>query len=228
MFTFPVGFLAQDDPYTQNDPYWNNVSLLLPMTGTNGSTTFTDYSPTPKTITANGNAQISTAQSKFGNGSGYFDGSGDFLSGNLGSESFNIRTDSYTIEGFAYRTDTGSSFIIVASQGNDFYPLQMFNNIWYVGDGTINTLAVSGQTPALNTWTYMALTFNGTTYRLYKDGVLIGSSTALLKNYTYSNFQIGARTAQGLYSLGHLNHVRFTKGIVRDVSVVPTAPFPIG
>ena len=60
------------------DPFFNKVSLLLPMTGSNGSTTFSDDSPSPKTATANGNAQISTALEAGGNG--YFDGTGDYLS----------------------------------------------------------------------------------------------------------------------------------------------------
>jgi hypothetical protein len=61
------------------DPVFNNVSLLLHGNGTNGSTTITDNSPTPKTVTAVGNAQISTAQSKFGGASIAFDGTGDYL-----------------------------------------------------------------------------------------------------------------------------------------------------
>lgn len=63
-----------------SDGLYLNVSVLLRMEGTNGSTTFIDSSPSPQTITANGNAQISTAQSKFGESSGLFDGSGDYLS----------------------------------------------------------------------------------------------------------------------------------------------------
>ena len=64
--------------FRRKDPYWDNVVLLLPMTGANGSTTFTDYSSTPKTITVNGNAQISTAESRFG-GSSAFSGSTGYL-----------------------------------------------------------------------------------------------------------------------------------------------------
>jgi hypothetical protein len=53
------------DPNT--DPNFANVSLLLYGNGINGSTSITDNSPSPKTVTAVGNAQISTAkQSKFG------------------------------------------------------------------------------------------------------------------------------------------------------------------
>jgi hypothetical protein len=65
--------------YAPVDEYYDNVSLLLYGNGTNGSTTITDNSPSPKTVTAVGNAQISTAQSKFGGASIAFDGTGDYI-----------------------------------------------------------------------------------------------------------------------------------------------------
>jgi hypothetical protein len=65
--------------WPSEDPYYGNVSLLLRGNGTNGSTTIIDSSPSPKTVTAFGNAQISTAQSKFGGSSIAFDGTGDYL-----------------------------------------------------------------------------------------------------------------------------------------------------
>ncbi len=49
-----------------------NTKLLLHCNGTDGSTTFTDSETTPKTVTAQGSAQIDTAQSKFGGASGLF------------------------------------------------------------------------------------------------------------------------------------------------------------
>jgi hypothetical protein len=45
--------------YAPVDEYYDSVSLLLYGNGTNGSTTITDNSPSPKTVTAVGNAQIS-------------------------------------------------------------------------------------------------------------------------------------------------------------------------
>ena len=79
---------------TPVDPQFGSVSLLLHGDGANGSTTIVDSSPTPKTVTAFGDAQISTAQSKFGGASIAFDGTGDYLSANdgdlvLGTGSFN-------------------------------------------------------------------------------------------------------------------------------------------
>lgn len=48
--------------------------LLLSMNGLDASTTFTDESATPHTMTAVSPAQIDTDQKKFGSGSGIFDG----------------------------------------------------------------------------------------------------------------------------------------------------------
>jgi len=42
--------------------------LLLHCDGTDAATTFTDSSPSAKSVTANGNAQVDTAQQKFGTG----------------------------------------------------------------------------------------------------------------------------------------------------------------
>jgi len=49
-------------------------SLLLHGDGVNNSTTIIDSSSVPKTVTALGDARISTAQSKFGVSSIFFDG----------------------------------------------------------------------------------------------------------------------------------------------------------
>ena len=59
---------------------WDKLVLGLHCDGTNGSTTFTDVKG--KTVTANGNAQISTAQYPALTGktsSALFDGTGDYL-----------------------------------------------------------------------------------------------------------------------------------------------------
>jgi len=57
------------------------TKIMLHNNGIDASTTFIDYSYSPKTVTANGNAQIDTAQKKFGTGSCLLDASsGTFLS----------------------------------------------------------------------------------------------------------------------------------------------------
>lgn len=58
---------------------WTAVKLQLHFEGADASTTFTDSSASARTATVNGDAQIDTAQFKFGNASGLFDGTGDYL-----------------------------------------------------------------------------------------------------------------------------------------------------
>lgn len=60
-------------------PDYSKVSLLLPMTGSNGGTTFTDHSPSPKTVTRGGNTLTVTDQSQYYGSSAYFDGAGGYL-----------------------------------------------------------------------------------------------------------------------------------------------------
>src|SRR3990167_7415815 len=89
------GGIISIPPYTI-DSY---TKLLLHMDGTNGSTTFTDE--IGKTVTANGNAQISTAQYAplTGNtASGYFDGSSGTYANTGTSSDWNFGTDDWTID----------------------------------------------------------------------------------------------------------------------------------
>src|SRR5215510_10654891 len=72
--------------------------LLIHCNGTDGSTTFTDSSVSAHTVTADGNAQVDTAQSQFGGASALFDGNVDKLeiTGTLGD--FNFGTGEFTID----------------------------------------------------------------------------------------------------------------------------------
>ena len=101
------------DPTT--DPYWNNVSLLLQFDGTNGSTTFTDSSGLNQTVTPNGGASISTAQSKFG-ASGYFDGVDNYLSVPH-STALNLSSGDFTIELWLYANSFADKQVIFDKDG---------------------------------------------------------------------------------------------------------------
>ena len=65
---------------TTGDVYYPQTSLLMHFNGTNGSTTMTDNSKNNFPATSYNGAAISTAQSKFGGASGFFDGTNDYLS----------------------------------------------------------------------------------------------------------------------------------------------------
>lgn len=204
------------------DPDFANVSLLLHMDGSNGSTTFTDSSSNSVSVTANGNAQISTAQSKFGGASGLFDGSGDSLTATVNT--FNTRTDKFTIESWVYLASrTGFTLI----SGTNFYLTELGGTV-YLGDGSANIVQFANTELPLTTWFHIAVTFDQTTYRIFVDGVDKGNSTLLLASFNFSNVEIGARASLSSYTDGYLDDYRITKDVARYTAgfTPPTAAFP--
>ena len=212
------------------DPVFNNVSLLLHGNGTNGSTTITDNSPSPKTVTAVGNAQISTAQSKFGGASIAFDGSGDYLTV-LNSSQFDFGVDDFTIEAWCYRTSTATSFEIV-SYGNPGADGFFFgSNTSTISFGTANgiVLASSSTSLALNVWTHIAVTRSSNVTRVFANGIAGATTTNALNDLDSTTvFRVGINRAVNVFATGYIDDLRITKGVARYTSnfTPPTLPFP--
>jgi hypothetical protein len=211
------------------DPVFNNVSLLLHGNGTNGSTTITDNSPSPKTVTAVGNAQISTAQSKFGGASIAFDGSGDYLTV-LNSSQFNFGVDDFTIEAWFYRTSTAQ--FEIASCGNpgaDGFFFTSNTSAINFGTGSAVVLASSSTSLALNVWTHIAVTRSSNVTRLFANGIAGATTTNALNNLNSTTvFRVGANRAVNAFATGYIDEFRITKGVARYTAnfTPPTAPFP--
>lgn len=208
------------------DPNFANVSLLLQLNGTNGSTSFPDASSAGRTVTGFGNAQISTAQSKWGGSSLVLDGSGDYLSV-PDNAAFDFGTGDFTIE-FWLRWNSLSGFQTIYSHG-----------LVGAGDLLISTqsgtgrfaVAFSGsgiltESDALGTgvWGFYQFVRSGTTVRLYRDGVQKGTGTSGANLGSTSSLLIGSRP-DGFQFNGWVQDVRITKGVAR-ANVVPTAAFP--
>jgi hypothetical protein len=212
------------------DPFRSQVSLLLHGNGTNGSTTITDNSPSPKTVTAVGNAQISTAQSKFGGASIAFDGSGDYLTV-LNSSQFNFGVDDFTIEAWCYRTSTATSFEI-ASYGNPgaggFFFGSSTSAISF-GTGSAVVLASSSTSLALNVWTHIAVTRSSNVTRVFANGIAGATTTNALNNLNSTTvFRVCTNRAVNAFATGYIDEFRITKGVARYTAnfTPPTAPFP--
>jgi hypothetical protein len=92
---------------TFQDPFFPDTVLMIPFTGTNGSTTFLDWKG--KTISVYGNTQISTAQSKYGGSSGLFDGASDYLRIEDHAD-FDFGAGDFTIEFYAYFNSVSGSY----------------------------------------------------------------------------------------------------------------------
>lgn len=196
------------------DLYYDNVSLLLHCDGTDGSTTFTDHSPTPKTVTAYGNAHIETDQSKFGGTSAYFDGANDGLM----LADLALGTDAFTIEMWV---KTSSSVQYAQLIGNEPGFTLMVNHesstsgnfALYVSGGLLLT-SVSGDWND-GAWHHIALVRLVNTFTLYTDGNANGTGT-YTGSLSGSNLWLGRNNVYTPRNLvGYLDDIRITKGVAR-------------
>lgn len=211
------------------DALYNNVSLLLHCDGSNGSTTFTDNSPTPKTVTANGNAQISTAQSMFGGASALFDGAGDYLSIAY-SSALSLISGDFAVETWIYLTTltAGSQTIFdkdgVSGASYPQYVLSITSGgklAAFLGNGNgtspTGTTYTGTTTVTLNAWHHVALVKTGSTCKGFLDGGQEWSESAATMYEGSKALLIGYSAGQPstAYFNGYIDDLRITKGVAR-------------
>lgn len=214
------------------DPFFANVVLLMHCNGANGNQSFVDVKG--KTITAVGNAQHSTAQSKFDGSSLLMDGSGDRLT-LADSDDWTI-SGQYTVEFFVrHVTKTTEQAYMGHWLSNSwfFYIESSQLKMRHSSGGSINDVVYSW-VPTLNQWYHICVEKNSSNLvRLYIDGVMVASATysSTIDN-SNATFCIGS--INGSFSAydfnGYMDEIRITKGVARYNSnsgfSVPTAPFP--
>jgi hypothetical protein len=196
------------------------------------SNRFIDNSTNSFTITPNGSPSV-VAFSPFNptlpwssatnGGSGYFDGSGDYLNT---STTQIIPSGSYTVEAWGYPTTSSDGYLVAqGTAGNAArFAMGIESNVWYVQVGA--TRVSSSAAPALNAWTHVAATFNGSTLTLYVNGVSVGTPASTSTNAQNTTLRIGSLGPSdwaASYWTGYIGQVRVSN-TVRSVSV-PTAPY---
>lgn len=213
---------AVDDEYTKS---------LLHFDGADASTTFTDESG--KTWTASGNAQLDTDQYKFGSASLLLDGTGD----NIyvpDSDDFYLDANSWTIDLWvrfnSLPSNSNSVFLYSQhSDANNHFYFKFYNTagtyLYEVrnrenGSNTVNFQKVTSFSP--NTWYHVALVRNGSTWYIFQDGTLVGTTTTdadAIGDFT-EGIHVGGNTffgsTQGLN--GWIDEFRLTNGIARWTS----------
>ena len=223
---------------TVGDVHFPKVTALLPFDGTNGATSTTDSSNSNHTVTFGGDAEISTAQSKFGGSSLSLDGNGDYV--DLPQSTNQFVSDDFTIEFWfrinsgagsetvglfgSYYTVGGGKGIIMASHPS--YPSVYFQWMYGSGSGTdwayLNKTQGTRTALSNNTWYHVAVTRSGSTWRLFLNGTQEDSvtqsdqmtdagSTTRIGNYGPS-----ATATDGLD--GYIEDLRITKGLARYTS----------
>ena len=215
-----------------SDQYYSDVSLLLHMNGTDGSTTFTDSSSVNRTASNTGTS-IETDQFKFGGSSAYFSGS-DYLTYNSFPD---FGADNFTIECWVYRGNNDTTTIMnktdlsgpvgqlgwffainssthgspnkaaFKASSNGVYPSDSAANL--TGTTSLNT----------NTWYHLAVSWDGSTYKLFVDGVQEDSFSSTTSIFNSNQpLRIGSIFDNGsryLSTVGYIDEVRITKGVAR-------------
>jgi hypothetical protein len=215
---------------------FDNVVLLLKSEDSAGSTTFTDSSDFAHTITAHGDAKHITHTAKFGNSSIYFDKVQDFLQV-TDSEDLRMGTEDFTWEFWLYWS-SATSWQTVMSKGyidSDGWAIQSDQNNTklklYLGGSTTPPGLMESTGASIGAWAHYAIVRNGTSWKIYRDGVETASATGTIDLASSDPLNIGATQwgfPAGEHELhGHLEELRITKGVARYTAnfTVPTVPY---
>ncbi len=196
------------------DPYFSNVSLLLPM-----DSDFSDSSTYNHSVTVAGDTAISSTQSKYGGASGYFDGSGDYLRyAHDASLNLNDATE-FTVEAWVYHTGNYSLYRPILSkriyQGViqwQFYLNKTSGDLRFY-NGSAHSF---GTTVPANQWVHLAFVgTGGNTITAYMDGVAVGSISAWA-NAGSNDLLVGhVLNSPTEFWSGYIDDVRITKGVAR-------------
>jgi hypothetical protein len=201
------------------------------------SNRFVDNSASPFTLTVYGTPSVQAFQPFPGpttwsasvlGGSGYFDGSGDYLSTGS-STAFALGTGDFTWEAWLYRTVSATQEIY-NSMTTDGLIIYISGNAAVVRRFGVADLLTSSASIDLNTWTHIAVARSGTTLSMWINGSRsAGGTTTNSTNFAQSGLRIGINDVGSSAYTGYMSNLRVVKGTaVYDPTqtsiTVPTAP----
>lgn len=187
----------------------SNVTLLL-----NGNS-ITDSSTLALSLTNIGSVAVSTSIYKYGTGSLSFSGSQKLLTSSNASIPIAAGQD-FTVEAWVYPDSASLSGLVCIATP------RVGSNNWYFGlylggvflyDESVGVF--SAGTLTANTWQHVAYSRQGTTHRLFLNGILVGSMTAPSQVHPSSIISIGSDNS-GSTSIsggfvGYIDDLRLTK-----------------
>ena len=213
-----------------------NTSLL-----TCQSNRFVDNSASPLTLTIGGTPSVQ-AFSPFAptaaystsavGGSGYFDGSGDYLTIPAGS-AFAPGTGDFTVDGWIYPTSGAAiqRFYAQSTSGTNYFLCEADvpnKTIRFIGTSSGGgTPIVSAATLQLNAWNHFCISRTSGTVTVWCNGSA-GTATSNTTNFSDTSY---TPTISG-YShstgsepiIGYLSGLRYIKGTALSGATVPTSP----
>jgi len=224
-----------------------NTSLLLNFTGAG----IVD-STSKNVVETVGKAQINTTQSNFARSSISFASSGDGL--NISdSDLFNMSSGDFTVEMWARANSLGSEQFLVGQNNYSSY-YAPFRFQFDSSSRLVALISTSGSSWGLrleagsplsnNTWYYVVLVRNGTSFKIYVNGSQYDSgnlSGALYNSSDIMRIGWAAISVNNFTFNGYIQDLRITRGYARyatgtgntmvfsgtSIPALPTLPFPL-
>lgn len=224
------------------DPDFADVILLMHFTGADDSYTAIDSSSYANLMnfapaippTA---ARIKTDQYQFGPSSMFGEGYGYIINSDPNEAIWAFGSEDFTVEGWI-RIPSGNQTAIFStimsipgSNVGTFIGTNGSGQLDFGVGGTSYDAITDGSVLTADTWYYVAGVRSGNTLYLFRDGVLIGT-TSTTQVLNTQDCRIGSRfidTGDYFTALyGNIDELRVTRGVARYTSnfAVPTAPFP--
>jgi hypothetical protein len=216
--TTPLTAISGTSLLTLQSNYFKDNSsnnFTLTATGTPSIQAFSPFAPT---------AAYSTATV---GGSGYFNGTTDYLSAPANA-AFGFGTGDFTLEFWLYYTGgNGYVFFIINNSGSGGYVGYGLNTgtktpwIW----NNVNVL-IGNTDITLNTWQHHAVVRSSGTVTIYLNGISIGSTAWTANLGTLNPLYVAHNATGGQLTTGYMSNVRVVKGTAVYTSnfTPPTAP----
>lgn len=221
-------------PAASVDALWNSVPIMMGFDSRDANTRFINESDSAMVGTASGNAQVDTAQSKFGGASLLLDGGNDFVSFEHDIQ-LSVANGDFTIECFIKRNATKLGCITGKVPGAGTGEHRCFVSagnvlLWQAFDAAALVVNLTGTLTVSTNWHHVAFSRSGTTWRQFLDGVLDGS--AVQSGVPFGNsidMLIGRDNSNPARDFnGWIDEYRFTAGHARYTAnfTPPSAAFP--
>lgn len=198
--------------------------LLLHGDGANASTTIVDSSPLAHTMTAQGDAQLTTAEKVFGSASMTFDGAGDYVDTPdnadlaLGALDFTIDLRFRITGGSGTRRIAGHMATTAAADISFHITLGSTSTIGLnVSNGSTVTACLGTTSLSTNTWYHFAGVRFGNILKVFIDGVQEGTDTAFSGTVPHAgHLAVGRRgDINSNYFTGLVDEFRVSIGAAR-------------
>jgi hypothetical protein len=244
----PILNTSDDDGQTvssgvRTDSNASSIVLALPLNGSNGGTTITDYHHTIKgsgsakavsiyTGSASGGAVTSTAVSRYYGSSFYVvrGATNNYTASDYiyrtGDTDLNLGTGDFCVEFWYYPQNMTSNSVMFDNRHesnswpNSTNGFALIHNaggtVWIYSGG--NPIITHNNKLTANQWNHVAYTRDSGTERLFVNGDFFTTTVSSSRNYNEGRFHLGSAANNGEGSSGYYQGLRIYKGVPKYTS----------